>query len=269
MISSVIGPVDSSLLLTAWLTGLLGGTHCIGMCGGISAALTFALPAEQRQGRTLLGYQLAYNIGRLLTYVLFGVIVGTLGQTIIAPVAGLMWLRLVAGLLMVAMGLYLAGWWMGLQRLERLGSGLWQHLDPLRRRLLPVNHPLKAVAAGMAWGFLPCGLVYSALALALARSDSVMSGAVMLAFGLGTLPFLLITGTLAGRLRQWLQQRAVRQAAGLLVIAFGIWTALPALPGGGHHAHNGAAGETAPGTDPHAGHDKPATKQEMPAGHHH
>ncbi len=258
--------MDAPLLVTAWLTGLLGGTHCIGMCGGISAALSFALPAEARSGRRLFFWQLAYNAGRLASYALLGVLVGVLGQQLVAPLTGLMWLRLLAGLLMVAMGLYLAGWWLGLQRLERLGGGLWQHLAPLRQRLLPVDSLPKAVATGMAWGLLPCGLVYSALALALARSDALMSGATMLAFGLGTLPFLLITGTLAGRLRQFLQQRAVRQVAGVLVMAFGVWTALPALK---PHAH----GEHAP-QDGHAAQGQPAmapaaTTGEDPHAHNH
>ncbi len=232
-----MGPMDYSLLLTAWMTGFLGGTHCIGMCGGISAALSFALPAEMRTSQRLFGYQLAYNAGRLLTYGILGVLVGLLGQHLIAPLAGMMWLRLVAGLFMVAMGLYLAGWWNGLARLERIGGGAWRLMDPLRKRLFPVNHPLKAVLVGGVWGFLPCGLVYSALTLSLARSDAMMSGLLMIAFGLGTLPFLLVTGTMAAELRQMLQRPGVRQVAGLLVILFGIWTALPFLKGHDHTGH--------------------------------
>jgi sulfite exporter TauE/SafE len=233
----VTGTADALFLTTAWLTGLLGSTHCVGMCGGISAALTFALPAESRQGARLFGYQLAYNSGRLLTYTLLGAAVGMLAHGILAGWGHNPWPRVFAGLFMVVLGLYLAGWWNGLQRLERLGSGLWRHLEPLRRHILPVDHPLKAVLAGAVWGFLPCGLVYSALALALARADTVMSGAAMLAFGLGTLPALLVTGTLAGRVRQLLQRRQTRGLAGGLVICFGLWTAaFPFLPGHHHSA---------------------------------
>lgn len=232
-----MGPMDYSLLLTAWVTGFLGGTHCIGMCGGISAALSFALPAEMRTRQRLFGYQLAYNAGRLLTYGILGVLVGLLGQHLIAPLAGMMWLRLVAGLFMVAMGLYLAGWWNGLARLEKIGGGAWRFMEPLRKHLFPVNHPLKAVLVGGVWGFLPCGLVYSALTLSLARSDAMMSGLLMIAFGLGTLPFLLVTGTMASELRQALQRPGVRQGAGLLVILFGIWTAMPFLKSHDHSGH--------------------------------
>lgn len=236
----MMASTDSALLLTAWATGLLGSTHCVGMCGGISAALSFALPAGSRHGFRLFAWQLAYNSGRLLTYTLLGITVGTLAHGILGGWAQSPWPRVLAGLFMILLGLYLAGWWNLLQRLEGLGGGLWKHLEPLRRRILPVDHPLKAVAAGAVWGFLPCGLVYSALAMALARADSAVSGGVMLAFGLGTLPTLLVTGTLAGQLRQWLQRRNVRRLAGLMVIVFGLWTlAMAGLLGSHGHHHEG------------------------------
>ncbi len=268
-----MGPMDYSLLFTAWMTGLLGGTHCIGMCGGISAALTFALPADMRTGPRLFAYQLAYNFGRLLTYGFLGVLVGLLGQHLIAPLAGMMWLRLLAGLFMVAMGLYLAGWWNGLARLERIGGGVWRFMEPLRKHLFPVNHPLKAVLVGSAWGFLPCGLVYSALTLSLARSDAMMSGLMMVAFGLGTLPFLLLTGTLASGARQLLQRPGVRQGAGLLVIVFGIWTAMPFFKGHEHAQHTGHGQHAAPEQTPASTPASPASSEDaqmdMHSHHHH
>lgn len=227
---------EHALLLTAAVTGLLGSTHCAGMCGGISAALSFALPESARKGPRLLAWQLAYNSGRLFTYTLLGFLAGLLAQNIPGGWAQSPWPRIVAAVFMVLLGLYLAGWGNTLLKLEMLGGKLWQHLQPLRKRLLPINHPLKAVAAGALWGFLPCGLVYSALTLALARADALQSAGIMLAFGLGTLPLLLLTGTLAGQLRQWLQQLAVRRVAGVCVILFGVWTAAAALmPGHAHH----------------------------------
>jgi sulfite exporter TauE/SafE len=240
--TTMLQATDSALLLSALASGLLGSTHCIGMCGGISAALSFALPPASRSGIRLFIYQMAYNSGRLLTYTILGVVVGSLAHGILGGWAQSPWPRFVAGLFMALMGLYLAGWWNLLQKLEGVGGGLWRSLEPLRRHLLPVDHPLKAIIAGAVWGFLPCGLVYSALTLALARSDSVASGAVMLAFGLGTLPALLVSGALAGQLRQWLQQRSVRQLAGALVILFGVWTAGMALYHASHHHHAGMAG---------------------------
>lgn len=232
---------DSALLLTAWATGLLGSTHCVGMCGGISAALSFALPPEARQGWRLFAFQLAYNGGRILTYTLLGVAVGALAHGVLGGWAQSPWPRVVAGLFMVALGLYLAGWWMGLQRLERVGGSLWRVLEPLRKVVFPVDRFWKALLAGGLWGFLPCGLVYSALALALARADTLVSGGVMLAFGLGTLPTLLVTGTLAGKVRSLLQQAGTRRLAGVLVILFGAWTAAQpwVMKHGGHGAGHG------------------------------
>lgn len=241
---------DSALLLTAWATGLLGSTHCVGMCGGISAALSFALPEEARRGARLFAFQLAYNTGRILTYTLLGVAVGALAHGILGGWAQSPWPRVGAGLFMVALGLYLAGWWLGLQKLERAGGSLWKYLEPLRKVVFPVNRIWKALLAGGLWGFLPCGLVYSALALALARADAVMSGGVMLAFGLGTLPTLLVAGALAGRVRALLQKAGTRRAAGVLVILFGLWTAVQPLlmKHGGHGGHAG---------DAHGGHAMP------------
>lgn len=235
---------DSALLLTALATGLLGSTHCVGMCGGISAALSFALPEEYRRGVRLFAFQLAYNTGRILTYTLLGVAVGALAHGVLGDWAKSPWPRVAAGLFMVAMGLYLAGWWLGLQRLERVGGSLWKVLEPLRKVVFPVNRFWKALVAGGLWGFLPCGLVYSALALALARADTVMSGGVMLAFGLGTLPVLLLTGTLAGKVRSLMQNTGTRRLAGVLVILFGVWTAGQPL----FMKHGGHAGHGTPST---------------------
>lgn len=220
----MISSADGLLLLTAWATGFLGGTHCIGMCGGISAAFSFALPAEARKGGRLLAWQLAYNTGRLLTYTLLGLSVGLLAYAIPGNWAHSIWPRLLAGSFMVFLGLYLAGWNHWLQRIESVGSGLWKILAPLRQKIFPINHPLKALLAGGIWGLLPCGLVYSALTLAMTRSDPMLAAATMLAFGLGTLPTLLVTGTLAGKLRLFLQGKRTRQISGILVIIFGIIT---------------------------------------------
>lgn len=245
---------DSALLLTAWATGLLGSTHCVGMCGGISAALSFALPEEARKGWRLFAFQLAYNSGRILTYTLLGVAVGALAHGILGGWAQSPWPRVFAGLFMVVLGLYLAGWWMGLQKIERVGGSLWKVLEPLRKVVFPVDRYWKALLAGGLWGFLPCGLVYSALALALARADAAVSGGVMLAFGLGTLPVLLVTGAFAGQVRSLMQKAGTRRMAGALVILFGIWTAVQPLL----MKHSGHGGHASPAHGDHAGHIMPA-----------
>ncbi|MFF7107001.1 sulfite exporter TauE/SafE family protein [Pseudomonas sichuanensis] len=216
------------LLGSALVLGLLGGGHCLGMCGGLMGALTLAIPPEQRNRRLRL--LLAYNLGRILSYAAAGLLLGLAGVALASsPLA--LGLRVVAALLLIAMGLYLAGWWSGLTRIEALGRGLWRHIQPLATRLLPVSSLPRALLLGALWGWLPCGLVYSTLLWAASQGNALHSGALMLAFGLGTWPVLLATGLAAERVGSVLRKRGVRMAGGLLVILFGLWT----LPGPHQH----------------------------------
>ncbi|BCJ06059.1 MULTISPECIES: sulfite exporter TauE/SafE family protein [unclassified Pseudomonas] len=216
------------LLGSALVLGLLGGGHCLGMCGGLMGALTLAIPAEQRGRRLRL--LLAYNLGRILSYAAAGLLLGLAGVALASsPLA--IGLRVVAALLLIAMGLYLAGWWSGLTRIEALGRGLWRHVQPIATRLLPVSSLPRALLLGALWGWLPCGLVYSTLLWAASQGDALHSAALMLAFGVGTWPVLLATGLAAERVGRLLRKRGVRMAGGVLVILFGLWT----LPGPHQH----------------------------------
>lgn len=216
------------LLVSALILGLLGGGHCLGMCGGLMGALTLAIPQEQRSRRLRL--LLAYNLGRILSYATAGLLLGLAGWALgNSPLATGM--RVVAALLLIAMGLYLAGWWSGLTRIEGLGRGLWRHIQPIANRLLPVSSAPRALLLGALWGWLPCGLVYSTLLWAASQGNALDSALLMLAFGLGTWPVLLATGLAAERTRAVLRKRGVRIAGGLLVILFGLWT----LPGPHQH----------------------------------
>ncbi|UUY07241.1 sulfite exporter TauE/SafE family protein [Pseudomonas sp. J452] len=216
------------LLVSALILGLLGGGHCLGMCGGLMGALTLAIPAEQRARRFRL--LLAYNLGRILSYTTAGVLIGLAGWAVASSPAAMV-LRVIAALLLIAMGLYLAGWWSGLTRIEGLGRHLWRHLQPIATRLMPVSSLPRALLLGAIWGWLPCGLVYSTLLWAASQGSALDSGLLMLAFGLGTWPVLLATGLAAERLTALLRKRGVRMAGGLLVILFGLWT----LPGPHQH----------------------------------
>lgn len=229
-------------LISAFVLGLLGGGHCLGMCGGLMGALTLAIPPAQRARRLRL--LLGYNLGRVLSYATAGVLVGLAGWAVASSPAALA-LRVVAAALLIGMGLYLAGWWHGLTRIEALGRGLWRHLQPIASRLMPVTRLPQAVLLGTLWGWLPCGLVYSTLLWAASQGDALDSALLMLVFGVGTWPVLLATGLAAERLTALLRRRQVRAAGGVLVILFGLWT----LPGphqdwlmGARH-QNSAAGE--------------------------
>jgi len=209
--------------LSAFLVGLLGGVHCVGMCGGIVAALSLGLP--EQTGRKSWPLLLGYNVGRLSSYTLAGALMGGVGLLTV-QLSDLhqvqLVLQLLAALMMIALGLYLAGWWFGLSRLERLGGKVWSLLEPLGRGLLPVKTPLRALLLGSLWGWLPCGLVYSVLIWALAAGDPQTGALLLLSFGLGTLPNLLAMGLFANRLRRWVQLPWVRRLAGGLVLAFGL-----------------------------------------------
>ncbi len=208
-------------LFAAFLVGLLGGVHCVGMCGGIVGALSLGLP----EGRWNAGYLLAYNLGRIGSYTLAGALVGG-----VTAVAGHLldvrqWQQIllgVAGGFLVLLGLYLGGWWTVLRRVEAAGGLLWRRIEPLGRRLLPVRRPGQALLLGILWGWLPCGLVYSVLIWAMAAGSATQGALLMLAFGLGTLPNLLAMGLFAARLRRFVGHPVVRRTAGVLIMLFGV-----------------------------------------------
>jgi sulfite exporter TauE/SafE len=226
----------------ALIVGLLGSTHCLGMCGGIVAALNMGIADDlSKRPVSLLGYQLAYNAGRICSYVLVGFLAGTLGASLaelgVSPVVG----KLVAAAFMIALGLYLANWWRGLVVLERLGSHLWRHIQPLAQRLFPIQSPFQAFLLGGLWGWLPCGLVYAVVAWSLTTSNSIDGAMLMLGFGLGTLPAMLLAGNTFSYLKEWVKAPVIRTSAGILIMAFGIYSAASSLnrPNHQHHNHTG------------------------------
>ncbi len=246
-------------LMAAVIAGLLGSTHCLGMCGGIAGWLGLNTAVRGAAGRT--GFALAYNSGRIGGYVVLGAIAGFAGATSGAVFGLREWgpvLRLAFGVVIVLIGLQLAFGWNPLRRLEAWGARGWQKLAPLTRRLLPARTPLHAMALGVLWGWLPCGLVYSVL-LAAAVSGGPAEGAmVMAAFGVGTLPAMVLATAGAARLASLTRRTSVRRVAGALVVTAGLWTmALPVMHMSGDHGGHQAMedGATAPGIPAdHAGH---------------
>ena len=227
-------------LVAAFLVGLLGGTHCVGMCGGIVGALSSGLSLElQTSRRRLVAAQLAYNGGRISSYVFAGVLLGFFGQQLgtLGLLQGVPVGRIVAAAFMILFGIYLTGWWHSLLWLEKAGAHLWKYIEPLGRRYIPVQTAGQAFLLGLVWGWLPCGMVYAVLALALASGSGMAGGALMLAFGLGTLPTLLTMGLAFNTLGRFIQHPRVRLFAGLCVILLGIVMLLANPSGHGHHAH--------------------------------
>ncbi|GHU14004.1 hypothetical protein AGMMS50225_25000 [Betaproteobacteria bacterium] len=232
--------------LAVFLLGLLGGVHCVSMCGGIVGALSMQVeqpltrvPAAAAHG-WIQGRQwplhLAYSLGRILSYTVAGGVLGALGSVGmlyegVMPVQ--ITLYVFANLMLVALGLYLIGFTRFLAPFERVGQVLWRRIQPATRRFLPVRSVAQALPLGMLWGFLPCGMVYMVLTTALMTGAAGRGAGLMLAFGLGTLPNLLLAGLVVGRFREFTRNGKVRLVAGLLVLAFGVFGLVQAPTLGG------------------------------------
>ena len=228
--------MNAIALLPIFLIGLLGGVHCVGMCGGIVGAFsvatprrTFPVPVLTQQSWFSAAVAgglrvLAFNAGRIGSYLIAGALAGLLGSipammNIAILQRGAYWL---ANLMLVALGLTLMNAWQGLSRVEAMGQWTWRRLQPLMRRLLPVETGWQALALGSLWGWVPCGMVYSVLMTALLTGSALQGASVMLAFGLGTLPLLFSMGMLGSRLQTGLHMPLLRVLAGSLVLVFGL-----------------------------------------------
>ena len=224
-----------SLVLTAFTMGILGGVHCVAMCGGIVGAVSL------KGARPGIALHLSYNAGRVLSYTLAGAVVGGvggLGALASGMLPAQMALFVVANAIVVLLGLHVAGWGRLVRRLETAGGSVWRVIQPFGSRYLPADTPGRAIRLGLFWGWIPCGMVYSTLALALATGAAWRGGLVMLAFGLGTLPNLFAAGLAVQRVRPALQLRWVRSLAGGLIIALGI-AGLVRIPGLAEAIRNG------------------------------
>ncbi len=209
----------------AFFIGLLSALHCFGMCGGIVGALTMSLHPDKRQGfASLLLYTFAYNLGRLLSYVVAGIVIGVLGQTILSilPDMSDLLLRPLLMVFVILLGFYIGGWLPTLALIEKLGQPIWRILQPIGVKYLPVKKIHHAFIFGFIWGWLPCGLVYYALVMAFAQNDILNSVLFMFSFGLGTLIPMLLAGVLAGRLVAIQKSKNIRQFNAISLILIGV-----------------------------------------------
>lgn len=229
-----------ALLLAAFAMGFFGSPHCLGMCGGLVTAFGLSMrDASAGKRRRLVA---TYHIGRLLSYALLGVIAGLIGTAVLAPLmVGNSLPRILLGMVLVFIGMIMLGAPI-LNKLERLGMRFWQALSPLRQKVFPLTTYPRALSAGLLWGFLPCGLVYGALAMAVV-GHSVTTGAVlMFAFGLGTVPMLVATGETVGWLQKQIGRFRLRQLNGAIMVLSGL--AVIAVPIMMQTLHTGHAGHT-------------------------
>lgn len=219
--------------LAALVMGLFSSLHCIGMCGSIIGTLTFSLSPETRNNKTQLFYMvLNYNLGRVTSYGLAGVVVGVISSFLNLPFAdgqGHRFLQLISAAIMAGAGLYLAGWFPRFAYIEKLGTGFWKIVEPYGRRLIPVKTKTQALLFGMVWGWLPCGLIYTALALSATTGNILHSALTMFAFGLGTLPAVMGVGIITPLLTRLSRAQRFKSVVGLLFIIFALLAAFPSI----------------------------------------
>lgn len=214
-ILKMISPAD---LAAAFLIGIGSSVHCMGMCGGIAAS--FAIGDQSRK----FGSILLFNGGRLASYAFLGLIAGGLVSYLSPHLSSSQYLlRILAGAMLVAMGLYVSNWWRGLARLERLALPLWSRMQPLISKIRSSKSPKKSLYLGLAWGVLPCGLIYSTLIWAASFEAPIDAAALMLFMGMGTLPALMAISFTGVKL---VRSEKFRQISGLMLIFYGIWTAV-------------------------------------------
>ncbi len=227
-------------LITAFLLGFWGSLHCVGMCGGIVGVLNNSLANKDGNKWT---FWLGYNFGRIFSYSIAGGIAAFVGSNLFAVInpdyahrIGMM----LSGLFLIAFGLYLSGWWYGLSWIERKGAILWQKISPLTKKFIPVKHVYQALCLGALWGWLPCGLVYSALVWMFTLPSFTDGMTHMAAFGFGTLPMLLLMSSVAEKISRLAKNNMIRKIAGALIIVFGALTFLGVahIHSGHDHHHN-------------------------------
>lgn len=209
--------IDWVAIFTALTVGLMGSIHCVAMCGGVSSALSLA--SNQQKTKQ---YIVLYNLGRIFSYTFAGMVVGILSQSIASLTNyHLLSLRIASNILIIVMALYIAGFWSGVKYIEKLGSYLWKILQPLNKHIFPVNSRTKAIGYGLLWGWLPCGLVYTTLGIAMTSGSVAQSTVTMFFFGLGTLPSMLAVGFGVGAIQKKLNNPTIRLILGLTLLAWG------------------------------------------------
>jgi len=247
--------------LSAILVGLLGSTHCLGMCGGIVSAISLGNQLKPGFSHSTFAYLLAYNAGRIGSYMIIAAIAGLLasGFADLVLVSDIPLRGLLSAVFIIALGIHLSNWWPVLTGLERAGAVIWRYIEPWGRSWIPVRNPAQAFCLGLIWGWLPCGLVYAVLAWSMTTTDWKLSVLLMAGFGIGTLPMLFLVGSTASNFRGFIQKPQFAKLVGALVILLGLYTAYAALAGA--HGNHSAQSQMSAGDHVH---DSPSNANPVP-----
>ncbi|MDA8621495.1 sulfite exporter TauE/SafE family protein [Psychrosphaera sp.] len=209
-----------SLLLTAFIMGLMGVAHCVAMCGSLSMALGFSIPSN----KSFIKYASVISLSRIVGYGVIGFIVNYFTQSFLSVTNGsVLILSFVSSIFMIGIGLHIAKLSNFILYIEVVGKRLNKYLEPLKKKILPIDSLLKCVAYGFLWGFLPCGLIYTALTLALVAESPVQGGFVMFFFGLGTLPAVIGMTVFNSQLNQYLKNSNIRLFFGGVIVIMALY----------------------------------------------
>jgi sulfite exporter TauE/SafE len=238
--SALAAPQLAATLVAVFMLGLGGATHCIGMCGGIATALARPPGPSGRQSMVVRlqiepgdrspagptpSNTLAYHVGRIASYSTAGALAGAVGSAawLTAHLLPLQQIAFViASLMLILIGLHLAGVPVLLLWLERVGAKAWAHIEPWAIASLKQPGQRGALLAGAAWGWVPCGMVYGALSAALVSGSALTGATIALVFGLGTLPGLLAFGWLARNGLALKGRPGLLRVAGVLIVLWGL-----------------------------------------------
>jgi len=220
--------VISSPIFIAFFIGLFSSLHCVSMCGSIIGTLSYSLKPEIRQNKSrMLAFIFSYNSGRIISYMLAGFIIGLIESVLTLPLGeqhSHQFLQIISALIITGAGFYIAGWFPNFAYIEKTGSYFWKTIEPYGRKLIPVSSLKQAILFGMVWGWIPCGLVYTALALAATSGDITISTLSMLSFGLGTLPAVMGSGIVSSFITRLTSLQTTKQVVGMLLVLVAIYS---------------------------------------------
>ena len=226
---------------SAFIAGLSGSAHCFGMCGGMAGALGMHARSVATDSANVIATAMLYQVGRIAGYAALGALFGVLGMALamslnLNRIADVM--RLISGALLMLIGVRILFRVNALAPLEKLGARVWRYVQPLAGSAARGNTLARPLLLGLMWGWLPCGLVYSMLMVSATSGNAAGGAAVMVAFGIGTLPAMLTSTFAAARIQHWFARPGTKLASGIALVAFGAWMFISSALMAGHVHHH-------------------------------
>ncbi|HFL8819309.1 MAG TPA: sulfite exporter TauE/SafE family protein [Candidatus Azoamicus sp. OHIO2] len=203
---------------TAILIGLISSGHCLSMCGGIVVAFSFKTYSKNQYI-----YQFLYNIGRITSYSLIAIIVNLFG-VFLFDFSGYYsyYLKIFSNFILIIIGLHICNIFHGLFFIESFLWNFWNIISSIIGKINPLKSIYHAFLLGMVWGYIPCGLIYSTIIWTAGFGSITKSFMLIILFGIGTLPSMLLAGVLSTKFKNILYNKIVRSIAGSFIILFGI-----------------------------------------------